>query len=78
MTVDEIFAKFRKNSELGSGMGLTPVRASEMRSRGVIPPKYWKRLRAFAQAKGVKVTYDDLVDAHTPPEFDVPPRSAEK
>lgn len=64
MTITDLFEKFQTAKALGEAIGRNANRAAEMRKRGSIAPKYWPALIAAAEARGVSLTYEDLVRMH--------------
>ena len=44
---------------------VTKDRVDKWARRGVIPARYWSRVMTAARAKGVALTADDLVAAHS-------------
>lgn len=67
-TVQDIIDAFGGPAEFGRICGFTEhpgQRGADMKRRGSIPVTYWKRLAEVAAEKGLGVTYDTLVEAHS-------------
>jgi hypothetical protein len=65
-TVPEIIEAFGGPAAFSRVVNINNSTASEMKRRGSIPPKYWKAIVSGSPAEGhAKVTYDELVEAHS-------------
>ena len=64
--VDDIFTALGGSGSVARILDVKPSAASEMRRRGSIPVRYWPRLIEGAEALGVSIDSDMLVQLHIP------------
>lgn len=63
-TVSQIIDAFGGQAAFGRLIGKNASTASEMKRRGSIPPKYWRRIVEAEPVEGDAVTYEELALAH--------------
>lgn len=62
--VSEIFDEIGGSGQMARALDVKPSAASEMKRRGSIPVRYWPQLVEACRARGVDVTYEQLVNLH--------------
>lgn len=68
LTVAEIVDKLGGPTKFGEICGFTvnqASRGSDIRRRGSIPVDYWPKIVEVALERGLPITYETLVEAHT-------------
>ncbi|GAB4351419.1 MAG: hypothetical protein Kow0026_08470 [Oricola sp.] len=66
-SVAEIIASLGTNVEVAEGIDVKPSTVSEFKRRNSLPVRYWQKFISFAETKGVAVTPEQLMAAHTQP-----------
>lgn len=74
-TFDDFFRIFGGTAALARVLGSKVSTTGEMKRRGTIPPEYWRILISAAQARGINLTVDDLLDAYILAKYRRPPRA---
>ena len=67
MTVPDIIDSFGGATAFALLIGKNPSTASEMKRNRSIPVRYWPRVVDEAASRGIHITNDTLVAAHTAP-----------
>jgi hypothetical protein len=66
LSVSHILSQFDAK-KLGEALGIDPGHARVLKVRKSVPPRYWPKLIEAAEAEGIEgVTYEALIEAHTP------------
>lgn len=68
LTVAEIVDMLGGPTEFGKICGFSvnqASRGSDIRRRGSIPVDYWPKIAEIASDRGLPITYETLVEAHT-------------
>lgn len=64
--VDDVIGIFPSKSAMARELGTNPSHIAMMSKRNSINVKYWGRIKRYANRNGIELSYDSLVDFHTP------------
>ncbi len=65
MDVQQIIKNFGGPTAFASAIGVNPSTASEMKRRKSIPVSHWPNVIEAARKRGLRITSDVLMTAHT-------------
>jgi hypothetical protein len=76
---DDLFDRWDRQSHLAADIGVSAQHLRMMRVRGSIPVRFWPRLLAGAQRRGIQgFNYEVLVRLHVPKNLRCPDASSPK